>query len=444
MKRLLYMAIIIIFVGSLMLMSYADAEDSQYGRVLYDIGFINKAGISETGFYTNREMALIVGKLLPSEYMKYSLPYKPTFRDVPRDDVAFRAVEFSHALGIIEGKDNKCFGIDDHVSGEQLLLCLAECLGYDSDGSSMETKASDASRQLGLTENIICNLSNDLTRNQAYEMICHVLGCLDKRVDEYSRKTKLEVLVNDDEKERFFYHSMETINRDYRIAMVRMMLSQSQHEQLFRKKYIEWGLGNNLQTYVSNDRDYDWYIDQGDTGRFSSVNCGPSSIAMAGKWLNSSFNVSVEDIRNRYRPDGGYFYDSNITGAFDDYDIDYSWIHISDASDIKKAIDSFNIVVIIANLENVSLTASPKYRTQLYYSYGGKHILIIKGYAEVDDKLYFEVYDPFSNGLKYSDGTLMGKDRYYLANSLMASIKNYYNKAYSVHSETYYDVWFPN
>ena len=37
---------------------------------------------------------------------------------------------------------------------------------------------------------------------------------------------------------------------------------------------------------VHNDRNYNWYIDQGNTGWASNSNCGPSSSVMVEKWFH--------------------------------------------------------------------------------------------------------------------------------------------------------------
>jgi hypothetical protein len=68
-----------------------------------------------------------------------------------------------------------------------------------------------------------------------------------------------------------------------------------------------WGLGTTLKEYVTNDRPYDWYIDQGFTGSHSGNNCGPSTVAMAAKWYNEDFNkiLSMRGSSIDHLEDGG-------------------------------------------------------------------------------------------------------------------------------------------
>ena len=43
------------------------------------------------------------------------------------------------------------------------------------------------------------------------------------------------------------------------------------------ESFSEWGLEGTFVSYKSNERNYDWYIDQGNTGSCSSLNCGTAS-----------------------------------------------------------------------------------------------------------------------------------------------------------------------
>ena len=50
-----------------------------------------------------------------------------------------------------------------------------------------------------------------------------------------------------------------------------------------------YGLGKTLADEVSNDVDYEWYLDQFNTGEHSLLNCGPTSVTMAIKWFDQNF-----------------------------------------------------------------------------------------------------------------------------------------------------------
>jgi hypothetical protein len=74
------------------------------------------------------------------------------------------------------------------------------------------------------------------------------------------------------------------------------------------------GLGMESTKEVSNEVKYEWYIDQGNTGQFSGVNCGPTSVTMAIKWADESFTGTPETARAMYHPSGGWWYTDNIIG----------------------------------------------------------------------------------------------------------------------------------
>src|SRR4030042_756017 len=59
-----------------------------------------------------------------------------------------------------------------------------------------------------------------------------------------------------------------------------------------------YGLGINYTKGTSNNVGYDWYLDQMNTGPYSNNNCGPASVTMAIKWVNRSFDKTIEDARN--------------------------------------------------------------------------------------------------------------------------------------------------
>jgi len=58
-------------------------------------------------------------------------------------------------------------------------------------------------------------------------------------------------------------------------------------------------------------------------------------------------------------------------------------------------------------------TAGSNERVDKYYEEGFDHFIILKGYKQVDNELFFEVYDPWGLGETYADGTPKGENRYY-------------------------------
>jgi hypothetical protein len=53
---------------------------------------------------------------------------------------------------------------------------------------------------------------------------------------------------------------------------------------------------------------------------------------------------------------------------------------------------------------------------------GWGHFLLVKGYIKTANYFYLEIYDPYSNGSRYSlTGELRGFNRYYVSTNIKAS-----------------------
>ena len=206
-------------------------------------------------------------------------------------------------------------------------------------------------------------------------------------------------------------------------------IDPSEHQRNLYANSQVWGLGKNISSYKSNDRDYLWYFDQAESGVHSGNNCGPSSIQMVGKWVDKDFNLDAEDIRKDFRPLGGWWYSEDINGSLDKYKIVYQIKTIADKYDLMFIIDAGNIAIINNNMDVIRRNANENQRTNRYYDYVTGHYFILKGYVIVDNKTYFEVYDPNNWGATYEDGTYKGQNRYYEAETLLASMLQWYNQA---------------
>lgn len=187
-----------------------------------------------------------------------------------------------------------------------------------------------------------------------------------------------------------------------------------------------WGLGNKLIDYVSNDRAYDWYIDQAHTGTHAGANCGPSSVTMAAKWVDEEFSKSAEDARKKFSPLGGWWYGDDIEGCLDYFDVDYTTVYIEDAYTLMSIIDSGKIAIVNNSMGYIPLVSDNTSRVNRFYTFDSGHYFIVKGYLKVDNQTYFEVYDPNNWDMLYEDGTEMGKNRYYESTVLLSSIQNWY------------------
>lgn len=189
----------------------------------------------------------------------------------------------------------------------------------------------------------------------------------------------------------------------------------------------KWGLGTTEDEYVSNNRPYSWYIDQGDTGEYSNNNCGPSSATMSLKWYNSNFSKTAEDARNTYLENGGWWKTTDVTNYLSLNNAKYSVLNNSGEGFLENTLKQGNIIILCIDTSYLSYNDNSEQRVGRFYDYQGGHFIVVKGYIVVDGKTYFEVYDPNNWGETYSDGQPKGKDRYYASTELMNAMSNWWN-----------------
>jgi|GEM_PF-2322692 Bacterial surface proteins containing Ig-like domains len=187
---------------------------------------------------------------------------------------------------------------------------------------------------------------------------------------------------------------------------------------------VLWGLGENITDAQSNNVSYEWYIDQGNTGVYSSANCGPSSVTMAIKWSNQNFTKTAEDARNTYQPDGGWWYTYDIINYLTNNQTPHYVAQILNASHLTSQLDNGNIAILCLDMYYVrhNSLADHEWRIDKFYYTGSPkagHFIVVKGYKIVDGIIWFEVYDPWSTGQKYIDGSLKGRNRYYRAEDII-------------------------
>lgn len=201
----------------------------------------------------------------------------------------------------------------------------------------------------------------------------------------------------------------------------------------------DWGLGHFLKIQVSNNRTYEWYHDQGTTGVYSSVNCGPCAATMSIKWSDSTFNRPPEYARNFYGINGGWWYTSDINNYLNDNNIPRAYIQLSNTADdtwekLKKQLDYGRIIILTVDMNYIRSATSIQFRVDKFYgtSPGWGHFLVVKGYKIVDNKRYYEVYDSYSNGLTYTDGTFRGKGRFYQFTDIFSASYNWWNYAFII------------
>lgn len=188
-----------------------------------------------------------------------------------------------------------------------------------------------------------------------------------------------------------------------------------------------WGLGRTQSEYVSNNRPYSWYIDQGNTGYYSNNNCGPSSTTMALKWYNRNFSKTAEDARNTYLENGGWWRTTDVTNYLSLNNARYSVINNSGEGTLKNILKQGNIAILCIDTSYLSYNGNSEQRVGRFYDYQGGHFIVVKGYIVVDGRTYFEVYDPNNWDETYSDGQAKGQNRYYASTELMNAMNNWWN-----------------
>jgi len=199
------------------------------------------------------------------------------------------------------------------------------------------------------------------------------------------------------------------------------------------------GLGNFIQENASNNCPYSWYMDQAYTGPYSYFNCGPTCVTMACKWADSAFAKTPEDARKAYRPAGGDWYADDITFYLRDNNIPNSTLALPATAEgtmqtLKRQVDLHQILILMLDMKHIRYTSDLHSHADYFYHTDTStgHFIIIKGYKEVDNEMFFEVYDPGSITKAYDDGSLMGKDRYYRSEDLFEATKTWWPKAFLI------------
>lgn len=127
---------------------------------------------------------------------------------------------------------------------------------------------------------------------------------------------------------------------------------------------------------VINDRDYNWFYSQLNTGEYSSVNCMPSIAAMAAHWHDQNSTATVEKMRATSEVTDGWTA-FELRNGLDSYNVPYSVVDAT-LDNILKALDEGNIVLA-------------QYSDRPYSQSG--HCYVIYGYRKFDDSVTFIVND---------------------------------------------------
>ena len=202
---------------------------------------------------------------------------------------------------------------------------------------------------------------------------------------------------------------------------------------------FNWGLGHFKGKQVDNDRPYNWYIDQGATGAFSNVNCGPSSGAMSAKWSDAAFTGTAEDARNSYNTVGNLWYPATVSTYLLQNNIPFKMLQDftrpvdDDLKLLEKCLDNGNILIVMLNTSAISHELLSTQRVGKYYDFNFGHCIVLKGYVHVDGNRFFQVYDPWDWGAAYpEDHSPKGKDRFYREEEVMEGCLQNTNAAWQI------------
>ncbi len=198
-----------------------------------------------------------------------------------------------------------------------------------------------------------------------------------------------------------------------------------------------WGMGGFQNAPVSNNRAYEWYMDQKNTGIHANNNCGPTTTVMASRWYNPEHSNTPSDARSMYRSEGGWWYTSDIKNYLDYFDIPNHTIALGTnkslmADAFRRELDQGSVAILCLDMYFVAFQSTNEFRTNKFYTTNTEdwgHFLLIKGYRTVDGELYLEAYDSNTWGKTYKDGSLKGKDRYYHSREVYEATSAWWNYA---------------
>lgn len=185
-----------------------------------------------------------------------------------------------------------------------------------------------------------------------------------------------------------------------------------------------WLESLSYKQHVASEKTYEWYLDQQGTGAKSNTNCAPTSIAMAAKWQDESFDTSVSEIRNRYShvtPDGMTV--KEVKTALHGLNVKYNTKTIFDYDDLVDVIDSNQIAIVFVDLKMLSFNDDRHSAVGKYYTQGFNHAIVIKGYLYLKDVLYYQVYDPYQGIKVYPNNQPKGYDRLYSSKEVYSAMK---------------------
>lgn len=289
-----------------------------------------------------------------------------------------------------------------------------------------ETKA----EELNLSEEILreFNALTSQDENKEEEMEIFIKNLKEKYKGNYSflvknsleGKTEIHIFSKETDK----YINSFLFTNEHNLELHYVSEFEDEIDEYKKAGFVGVGLPN----HTTNIGNHDWYIDQGDTGVHRINNCGPSTTAMVLNWINGKGSYSAITARNKIRSSGGWWYTDDIYGYLYENNVQVHYKNISSENTLKEVIDSGNMAILCINVSYLPYTSNTSVRINRFYNEGTGHFVVLTGYVESGDELYFEIYDPASHG-KTVEGTNipLGKARYIKSANLLKSAKVWWN-----------------
>ncbi len=182
-------------------------------------------------------------------------------------------------------------------------------------------------------------------------------------------------------------------------------------------------LGEKVLFSKQNDIDINWYRGNDNLEDEYYSNGAHHTILMILDWLYSNSQAF------KHRPiymfgENDILTDESVKDAISVYS-EYSIYKPENVTEelIAHNLNKGYVLILKINPEDITHETNMKSHKGIYY-YGKEHYIIIKGFAQIDNSLYFTIYDPFSLYEQYEDGTYKGKNRFFKAKDIIETIKN--------------------
>lgn len=207
-----------------------------------------------------------------------------------------------------------------------------------------------------------------------------------------------------------------------------LLFSCSDDHLVEDESVIKLGIGTYLKESADNGVVHQWYYDQGESGQYADINCGPACATMAIKWKNQDWNHPVEYFRRSPGEQGNWWNTKQIRDTMTKYKVD-CMKKVFRENSLKADLQYGSLVILCVDCHYITYNEEKDVHWGRFYEAGvnSGHFIIAKGYKVTDKGLWLEIYDPLSNGKKYDNGQFMGKDRYYHIDDITEASDEWWN-----------------